>query len=191
MPKETSTTNGRQHCRHNPLHEELLESNSNGTLRKVARTKRREKQNQTHGYIDSGISQRILQIAKEQQDEIELEEGREDDCGHGDNSSRMGVFLGGSGQMQIHNEPESDEGEYEDFELEEDYEKVEEIEVDEVDEELFNRFLPSGEHPEQQISLADKILEKIAQHEAKLAGHGTGAKDTPSLPPKVVEVYTK
>ena len=71
-------------------------------------------------------------------------------------------------------------------------EEVEEIEVDEGDEELFNRFMPQGA-PEERISLADKILEKIAEHEAKLAGHGGPQKENqaPALPEKVIEVYSK
>jgi essential nuclear protein 1 len=51
---------------------------------------------------------------------------------------------------------------------------------------LFNKFLPKDQ-PER-VSLADKILEKIAEHEAALSGNASGE---PTLPPKVVEVYTK
>lgn len=56
---------------------------------------------------------------------------------------------------------------------------------------LFNKFLPSDQTP--RISLADKILEKIAQYEAAQAG--LPSPDSPSnissLPQKVVEVYTR
>lgn len=58
--------------------------------------------------------------------------------------------------------------------------------------ELFNRFLPNnGEAPAQRVSLADKILEKIAEHEARQAGTLIEEEPVPSLPPKVIEVYTK
>lgn len=59
--------------------------------------------------------------------------------------------------------------------------------------EMFNRFLPAnGAVPTQRISLADKILEKIAEHEARQAGTLLPDEDpVPSLPPKVIEVYTK
>lgn len=66
-------------------------------------------------------------------------------------------------------------------------------EIDEADIELFNRFLPAnaGAAPAPRISLADKILEKIAEHEARQSGALTSAAPVPSLPPKVIEVYTK
>lgn len=52
--------------------------------------------------------------------------------------------------------------------------------------------MPSnGEEPTQRISLADKILEKIAEHEARLAGTLVEQEPVPSLPEKVIEVYTK
>jgi essential nuclear protein 1 len=54
---------------------------------------------------------------------------------------------------------------------------------------LFNKYLPSDQP--QRISLADKILEKIAEHEAALAGKDSREQDAADLPPKVVEVYTK
>ena len=197
MPKAVSPLDpaARQSRRHNPLHQELIESGggSGGNLRKVARTKRtKERQERsTADYVDPGLSKRILQIAKEQQDEIalETEAATRDVTG----------FLGAAGQMRFDDDDDdedSDEGENDGFGYEE--EEVEEVEVDEGDEELFNRFmsadLPQPQQQQQRVSLADKILEKIAEHEAKLAsGHGgeMGDDSTPALPPKVVEVYTK
>ena len=181
------TAQPRAHRRHNPLHEELLETSQGpGHLRKVARNKRKEKSERPEDYVDSGLSKRILLLAKEQQDEIAEERAAATAIG-------ADAFLGGA-QMRFQEEEESDEGEYGDdgFEDEED-EEVEEVEVDEGDEELFNRFMPHGDQQEQRISLADKILEKIAEHEAKLAGKGGAAQEdaAPALPPKVVEVYTK
>ncbi|KAF8541374.1 Bystin-domain-containing protein [Trichophaea hybrida] len=185
MPKATSPADAaaRQQRRHNPLHEELIENGSDGNLRKVARAKRKERQERSEEYVDSGLSKRILHLAKEQQDEIE-----EENQANRSQSRDLG-FMGAAGQMRFEEEPESDEGDYEDVEFR-DEEEIEEVEVDEGDEELFNRFMPS-EQPEQRVSLADKILEKIAEHEAKLAGHSVEMEETPSLPPKVIEVYTK
>jgi len=180
MPKDSSTSATRLQHRHNPLHEELLENGPGGRLRKVARTKSKEKQDRSEHYVDSDLSQRILQIAKEQQDEIQMEDE--------DSASVSGNINVGFGDLRFEEEPQSDdEGDYEDLEF---VDEEEEVEVDQDDEELFHRFLPSDQ-PEQRISLADKILEKIAEHEAKLAGHSARAEETPSLPPKVVEVYTK
>ncbi|KAI5854412.1 Bystin-domain-containing protein [Tricharina praecox] len=193
MPKDTMLAQPRAHRRHNPLHEELLEtSHGPGHLRKVARIKRKEKQDRPEDYVDSGLSKRILLLAKEQQDEISEERAAAAAVG-------VGAFIGGGGaQMRIQvqeEEEDSDEGEFDDDDgFEDEEEEVEEIEVDEGDEELFNRFMPQEGQQEQRVSLADKILEKIAEHEAKLAGgggQGKGQDDVLALPPKVVEVYTK
>jgi len=54
--------------------------------------------------------------------------------------------------------------------------------------------MPQDGHWKQRISLVDKILEKIAEHEAKLAGTGGAGNtkdDAPALPPKVFDVYAK
>lgn len=192
MPKAVPTPDSaaRQNRRNNPLHQELIESGA-GNLRKVARTKRtKERQERpTADYVDPGLSKRILQIAKEQQDEVALETevATRDATG----------FLGAAGQMRLDdndndgdNDSDSGSAEYDEFGYEE--EEVEEVEVDEGDEELFNRFV-SADLQQQRVSLADKILEKIAEHEAKLAGGHGGQKDdsTAALPPKVIEVYTK
>ena len=155
---------------------------------KVARTKRKDRAERPEAYVDSNLSKRILSLAKQQQDEIAEE---------AEAAAAVGAPFA-PGQMRfggaMRDEDEfSDEGEYSDDGFgDEDEEEVEEVMVDEGDEELFNRFLPAG-HPEQRVSLADKILEKIAEHEAKLAGNGPGAQqdNTPQLPAKVVEVYTK
>jgi essential nuclear protein 1 len=185
MPKAASPADSgaRQQRRHNPLHEEIIENGSGGNLRKVVRTKRKERQERSEEYVDSGLSKRILHLAKEQQDEIE-----EENQANRSQARDLG-FMGAARQMRFEEDPESDEGDYEDVEFG-DEEEFEEVEVDEGDEELFNRFMPSGQ-PEQRVSLADKILEKIAEHEAKLAGHNVEMEEAPSLPPKVIEVYTK
>ncbi|CCX31895.1 Bystin-domain-containing protein [Pyronema domesticum] len=185
MPKAT-ISDARSQRRHNPLHEELIETSTGGPLRKVARNKRKEKQDKPEDYVDSGLSKKILQLAKEQQDEIEEEKEALEKVG-GD----LGFLGGNNGQMRFEQEEDSDEGEYEEYEEYEDVEEVEEVEVDEGDEEMFARFMP--QQTEQRISLADKILEKIAEHEARLAGNSGAApeEDVPQLPQKVIEVYSK
>lgn len=184
MPKATSAP--REQRRHNPLHEELLEHGDGGHLRKVSRTKRRERQERGEEYVDSGMSQKILQLAKEQQDELQAEETASSAL-RGQN-----IFAGVAGQMRFEeSDPETDEGEWEEYDADDDG-VVEELEMNEEDEELFNRFMP-GSAAEQRVSLADKILEKIAEHEAKVAGSGGNREEdeAPALPPKVIEVYTK
>lgn len=183
MPKE-STSGPRPHRRHNPLHEELLEDVS-GNLRKVSRAKRKERQSKPEEYVDSNLSKKILQIAREQQDELQDEAAA--------SAAMQGNFMGVAAQMRFDQEEEEvdSEREYEDADFGEE-EIVEEVEIDEADVEMFNRFMPSNsEEPAQRISLADKILEKIAEHEARLAGTLVEEEPVPSLPEKVIEVYTK
>lgn len=107
MPKETVP---RQSRRHHPLHEELLESGP-GTLRKVARSKRREKQEKKEEYVGSDLSKRILKIAQDQQDELNDEEAATV-------AAARGEFIGILGQMRTAGTEESEsEGEYEEGEF--------------------------------------------------------------------------
>lgn len=105
MPKDIAS-GPRQHRRHNPLHEEILE-NAPGSLRKVSRAKRRERQSKPDEYVDSGMSKKILQIAREQQDELEDEAAI--------SAAMRGDFMGAAARMRFEDEDEEDsEGEYED-----------------------------------------------------------------------------
>ena len=189
MPKDTTATSARRgHRRHDPLHEELLETGDGGHLRKTARTKQRRTTSKDDTFVDSHLSGRILQLAKEQQDEITME-----DSGAASRRAAAEFMAPGAGNLRIEDmSDEEGEEEYEEYGDSEEEEEVEEVEVDEEDMELFNRFLP-GQPQEQRVSLADKILEKIAEHEAKQAGISMhpADDDTPQLPPKVIEVYMK
>ncbi|CUS13134.1 unnamed protein product [Tuber aestivum] len=179
MPKEVAP---RQSRRHNPLHDDLVENDS-GNLQKIARSRRKEKHENFESYVDSGLSKRILKIARDQQDELHEEEAEK--------NAAQGEFFGSAADIRFQDEEEeSDEEEYDEVDFGED-DIVEEVEVDEGDIELFNQFMPSDQGPEQRISLADKILEKIAEHEARLAGHPIEGEQTSTLPPKIIEVYTK
>lgn len=83
-------------------------------------------------------------------------------------------------------------------------------EVDPNDLDMFNKFMPGGHeedpifHPRepgaqgQTTNLADLILEKIAEHEAKQSGEGAPhiqggglAEDAVQIPAKAIEVYEK
>lgn len=65
MPKEPVAR------RHAPLHEDILPTDRDGAARKVQRVKRKERSERGEDFVDSGLSRKILQIAREQQDEIE------------------------------------------------------------------------------------------------------------------------
>jgi len=78
-------------------------------------------------------------------------------------------------------------------------------EVDPNDLDMFNKFIPAGDEDPifnpgaggQTTNLADLILEKIAEHEAKQSGdsgfiQGGGLpEDAVQIPAKAVEVYEK
>ncbi|KAF8473150.1 Bystin-domain-containing protein [Kalaharituber pfeilii] len=222
MPKDlqSASASTRHARRHNPipLHEELLAHES--VRQKPSRQKRRGEANddgeeeghgaqngRVGGVVDAGMSRKILQMAREQQDEVEMEGAQQQQNGRRVERRRSGgsrVTLGSSSSsgsselssMRFNSVDEEDENE-EDEEyasygvdgLGEEYEETEDVIVDEEDLALFNKFLPQDQP--QRISLADKILEKIAQHEAALVGKTTEENPTPALPPKVVEVYTR
>ena len=114
MPKEVAP---RQSRRHNPLHDDLVENDS-GNLRRIARSKRKEKHEKFENYVDSGLSKRILKIARDQQDELHEEEAEE--------ATARGEFFGSAAQMRFQDEEESDEDEYEESNFGED-DTVEEV----------------------------------------------------------------
>lgn len=108
MPKDSA----RPHRRHNPLHEEILE-NTPGNLRKVSRSKRKERASKPDEYVDASLSKKILQIAREQQDELVDEAALRPD------------FMG-SVRWEERYEDEDSEGDYEDADFGED-EIIEEV----------------------------------------------------------------
>ncbi|KAK6501111.1 snoRNA-binding rRNA-processing protein [Arthrobotrys musiformis] len=191
MPKDTTKSQSNRQARHNPLYEDLTASKTASS--KPTRQKRKaskDGRNDTdEGFVDPMLSRKILQLAREQQDELEGEKPTKNGKPPVDN------FLiphQGVGEW----EDESDEDDDDQYQDEYgDDEVVEEVRVNEEDEELFNKFLPStSERPA--ISLADKILEKIAQHESSLHAKGSHGgmdidEERAELPPKVIEVYTK
>ncbi|BFZ61209.1 snoRNA-binding rRNA-processing protein [Saitoella coloradoensis] len=185
MPKTAKVTRPR----HDPLHLELQEDNAEatGAVWAGARTQRKKfadreaRPEKEEEYVDPKLSRKILQLAQEQQDELDTENGvvkaapapRKDTL----NQPRL--------EMVDDEEGEEDEEEYEDF----GDDVVEEIEVDEGDEELFKKFLPSGLGERQ--SLADMIMQRIKEKEAGVPSAAPEVDQQLSLPPKVVEVYTK
>lgn len=110
MPKDSA----RPHRRHNPLHEEILE-NTPGNLRKVSRSKRKERASKPDEYVDASLSKKILQIAREQQDELVDEAALRPD------------FMGSvRWEERDEDEDEDSEGDYEDADFGED-EIIEEV----------------------------------------------------------------
>ncbi|ORE11810.1 Bystin-domain-containing protein [Rhizopus microsporus var. microsporus] len=166
--------------RHDPLHVQLADIPEQAFAKKAPRQKfidrnsRSEEPDQE--YLDSKLSKKILKIAREQQEQIDKEQGDQDEDEEDQVKETFGLGF------------PDDEEEFEDVE---EYADYEEIEVDEADADILSKFLPSA--PREKKSLADIIMEKINE---KNAAEGLPAIEeeeqlTPSMNPKVVEVYTK
>ncbi|RIA88207.1 Bystin-domain-containing protein [Glomus cerebriforme] len=168
--------------RHNPLHVQLLEDKTPG--RKHPKPiKRNQEKEKDEKYIEPSLSRKILKIAKEQQEELqeELEEENILNKGQINKNDQSKIF---SSIIESESEEEySDEGETFDYE---------ELEIDEKDQEILKKFLPNA--PMERKTLADLIMEKMEKIELQnLVKDNTSdvTYQSPSINPKVVEVYTK
>lgn len=165
--------------RHSPLHVDM--SQGSGLLRESAKQKSSRITKKTDAaeedFIDSATSRRILQMARDQQRELDEEERGEE-------------F------------PEDDEVEFEDEDEEEDEEEYEEYEdvqqefMTPEDAALYAKYFNEDEP----VSLADKIMAKIREKEEEEEFERTGEAPGTSqglegegvmLPPKVIAVYEK
>lgn len=214
----TSDTKTKQ--RHNPLLKDI--SSQGGNLRTVPRSssssssqKKKSSKKQRHndeddeengggeGFLDASSSRKILQLAKEQQDELEQE----------DEIQNKPSFAQSFKNQQIDSEEEEEEAEdeYSDFEEEEEVEEIvydeEDAEVDPKDAELFNKYFQSNGETNNNndddnsfqptINLADKILAKIQEKESQQqqqqqqSSPDNSNEDAVLLPPKVILAYEK
>ncbi|KAK6461023.1 Bystin-domain-containing protein [Scheffersomyces coipomensis] len=183
--------------RHNPLFKDI--STQGGNLRSTPRSshgsnkakssRANKKENEEEGFLDASASRKILQLAKEQQEELRDEENAERPAF---GSSFQPEEEEDDEEEEESDEEDEDEEEYSDFEVEEEYEE-EEIEVDEQDAELFNKyFQANGGLGEQSINLADKILAKIQEREIEIQQEQEGKpSEGVLLPPKVIIAYEK
>ncbi|KAI0463390.1 hypothetical protein LJB42_003417 [Komagataella kurtzmanii] len=141
--------------------------------------------------IDSKATRKILQLAKDQQEEIESEENRfgkrvdgpfvkfqvrqqqdEDEDDFTEEYDEMNAFEGSDGEEY--------DGE---FEGEEEY-------VNEEDAKLFQSyFKPEQSFPEGSFNLADKVMAKIEQLQAEAERKNEKPVDAVLLPPKVIQAY--
>ncbi|KAJ6035315.1 hypothetical protein N7460_009490 [Penicillium canescens] len=206
MPKAGTSRAAAAARRHNPLAEDI---SSAGHLRTQSSKKGKGKAGNDEdgengqGYIDAKMSRNILQMGQELADE----DAAEQKLAQGSAKSN-GAF-----EFDTRFEEEEpfsdDEGKFEADDWVDD--EVEEVEVDPNDLDMFNKFMPGHEedpifHPRdpnasgQTTNLADLILEKIAEHEAKQAGEHTGGpfiqggglpEDAVQIPAKAIEVYEK
>jgi essential nuclear protein 1 len=178
--------------RHNPLYKDI--TTSGGNLRSVARGASKSSTQEEDGYLDAATSRKILQLAKEQQEEIRDEE------------TKVSPSFGEKFRQQMkagandEEDDEEDEQEYSDFEddeeeVEEVYYDEDEVEIDEKDAALFDKYFQSNGNGEGgTINLADKILAKIQEkeQEKQMQSNPTAKQpDAVLLPPKVIAAYEK
>lgn len=168
--------------RHNPLDRDIYASN--GTFKSVKGDGRETSHNNEEGeeYLDAATSRKILQLAAEQQNELEAEEG-------GIKKS----FIDTTDEIdEVVDSDELDEQNYSDFENDlEDYEE-EEIEVEDQDLEIFDKYF-NNTKSDQPFNLGDKILSLIQEKEEKKAAEREGktSDNAVLLPPKVIAAYQK
>lgn len=208
MPKATDSKVRQQ--RHNPLHVSLTEAD--GKLRTSAVSKKKSKNTDDNDeeFVDSETSRKILQMAKEQQSEINAEERAvlvaQRKAAAGSNTSRP-FHLEGMDEEETVGPSytgEDEEEDYEDMSDFEEYEEIEELEVDPEEDALFRKYVGNDDdedydEEDDQPTLADKIMEKIrakemAQSEEQGPGPRGGDDDEPQgvmLPEKVIAVYVK
>ncbi|CAI5760287.1 unnamed protein product [Candida verbasci] len=184
-----STNETKLKQRHNPLLKDI--STAGGNLRTKSSNKKKstrtdqfddEKQD---GYLDAQSSRKILQLAKEQQEELEEEE---------ENINKPSFIESFKQQDQSEGEDEDEDEEYSDLEEEEYVIDEEEIEVDEKDAELFNKYFQNNGTNNGGINLADRIMAKIQEKE-QLQNLPNESIERPQdavlLPPKVIMAYEK
>ncbi|KAJ5819637.1 hypothetical protein N7474_005228 [Penicillium riverlandense] len=205
MPKTPTSRAAAAARRHNPLAEDIV---SAGHLRTQSSKKGKRRENDEDDgengerYIDAKMSRKILQIGQDLADEDAAEQKA-----MGSIEPKVNTAFDFDSRFDDEEPMSDNEDKFGDEEWID--EEVEDVEVDPNDLDMFNKFMPGHEedpifHPQepgaggQTTNLADLILEKIAEHEAKQSGQGGPfiqggglPEDAVQIPAKAVEVYEK
>ncbi|KAK9236894.1 Bystin-domain-containing protein [Lipomyces kononenkoae] len=178
--------------RHEPLLVDYASAAlGDGKLRTASRSKRRREDDnleddEDENFVDAALSRKILQIARDQQQEINDEDSEKTDrLRHDEESDDDEAF-----EEYDDVDDEDEYAEFEEFQKEE----IRGLELEDEDSALFERFLPAGPlglGSGKPLTLADKIMERLEQNEIDMKRQGTGKPEEPEFPPKVVEVYGK
>ncbi|KAJ1737207.1 snoRNA-binding rRNA-processing protein [Coemansia sp. Benny D160-2] len=186
--------------RHDPLHVDIKSERqvkAKGRAKYSEREEKRTAKENNEGYVDPKTSRRLMQIAREQQEEIAEENAsdREDDL-----SEKYSEFP----EDDANSSDGSDGEEFGDGDDQEEEYEYEEEELVGDDAAAFEKFMPAA--PRERQNLADIIMAKIKERESAKESGGTGSVDAspdadgtkksdrpvPSgIDPKVVQVYTK
>ncbi|KAJ5692036.1 hypothetical protein N7462_001459 [Penicillium macrosclerotiorum] len=208
MPKATGSRAAAAARRHNPLADDI---SSVGHLRTQSSKKGKRAQNDDEDgengqrYIDAKMSRKILQIGQE----LAEEDAAEQKLAMGSAAPKSNAAF--EFDTRFDEEELSDDDKFDNDGWVDEEEEIEEIEVDPNDLDMFNKFMPGGNDEDpifaprepgaqgQTTNLADLILEKIAEHEAKQNGETGGPfiqggglpEDAVQIPAKAIEVYEK
>ncbi|OOF94467.1 hypothetical protein ASPCADRAFT_208148 [Aspergillus carbonarius ITEM 5010] len=206
MPKATSSRSAAAR-RHNPLAEDYLTAGhlrTQSSKKTSRKSHQEEEQEDGERFIDAKMSRKILQIGQE----LAEEDAAEQRVATGAATDKINSAFNFESRLED-DEVLSDDEKFQDDQWDDDEEEIEEVEVDPDDLDMFHKFVPGGDEdpifspsgPDaegQTTNLADLILEKIAEHEAKQSGDGAPfiqggglPEDAVQIPAKAVEVYEK
>ncbi|RHZ76042.1 hypothetical protein Glove_208g38 [Diversispora epigaea] len=170
--------------RHNPLSVQLTEDNTvNKKHTRAKFSERNLRKDKEDEFVDPSLSRKILEIAKEQQEELEAENQEyEEEKIKKISKSRSVTF-----SSIINDDDESDQ----DYSASGDENECdyEELEIDQEDQEVLNKFLPSTQK-KKKTTLADIIMKKIESQNLDKST-STEKLQSPIMNPKIVEVYSK
>ncbi|KAG7761429.1 hypothetical protein KL947_000377 [Ogataea haglerorum] len=177
-----STKDAKDKMRHKPLYKDITET---GHL-KVGKRSKHEKTGEDDAeddfVLDAAASRKVLKLAREQQEEVALEE------------NRLQVSEKPRFQMIAHESDDSDddvvyeemsddgENEYYDKDIEE---------VDEEDVKLFESYFKSDNNAFGSFNLADKVMAKLQETQQQKTEQTERPQDKVFLPPRVIEAYEK
>lgn len=203
MPRTSKNAIGKP--RHDPLHVEIdadeqIKKYGNVTRPGKRKSNKKNDNEEEETLLDSKTSRKILQLARDQQEELELKEELEI---RGSEVKRIKEVPRYRERAPLDSESDDDLPQ----DAKSDVDEYEEIEIDEADLNALDKFLPSD--ATERKTLAEIILEKLQDAEdiaeeqqpskkVQFDSHVKPARDpskpldpTAGLDPKVVEVYTK
>jgi len=158
--------------RHNPLAEEIIETEGKRNLRRTphAKARRAAEDEEETDVIPANITKKLLDVAQAQK----LDE--DDDALPADNVSG---YVGSDGAQS--------DGDMDDIEVDEDGFVLSQNATAE-EEEALKLFLPGSSAPKPGLTLADVIMQKIEEQKARQQ-HQESREASEALSPKVMEVY--
>lgn len=206
-----ATTSRAKKQRHDPLLKDIASAEGALKRRKNRKAQANDEDDlEDEEYINAKQSRKILQLAKDQQDEIAQEEDAEDQADV-QNKARF-EHISYEDEDEDEDDDDQQEGDFSDFEPEGNYnEEMEEEEVVEIDEEdaaLFEKYFKGADQfnsDNGSYNLADKIMASIREKEAVVEQQSMDVEgddlqdsevqqkrptDGVALPEKVIRAYT-